>query len=196
MPSLTCLPRLCPDGHEERGCEVMCVNVLLTGPPRCGKTTLVERVVASLEGRVRLSGFLTREVRAGGVRVGFDIITMDGTTAPLARKGRRDGPRVGSYRVDVPSLEDVAVPALEDPGAQVFVVDEIGLMELVSPAFRDAVSRLLDDPRPMLATIRYRPQPFCDRIKARWDVGLVVVTPGNREGLVGTLSEGILAKTI
>jgi nucleoside-triphosphatase len=177
---------------------VVAVNVLLTGPPRCGKTTVVERVVERVvEGlgeRVRLAGFVTSEVRAQGDRVGFDIVTAGGVTAPLSRKGAMAGPRVGSYRVNVPSLERVAVPALGDPSAQAFIVDEIGLMELVSPAFREAITQLLDDPRPLLGTIRSKPHPFCDRVKARPDVELVAVTRENRDDLVEVLATRLRAE--
>ena len=40
------------------------VNLLVTGPPGSGKTTVVERVVASLQRGVA-TGFFTREVREG-----------------------------------------------------------------------------------------------------------------------------------
>ena len=168
------------------------MNLLLTGPPRCGKTTLVERVVDALEGRLRLAGFLTREVQRGGERVGFDIVTLDGEVAPLSRKGASNGPRVGSYRVDVPSLESVAVPSMSSTDAAVFVVDEIGLMELVSEGFRGAVLDLLDDPRPLLATIRWRPHPFCDGVKDRTDTEVLVVGRENRDSLVGALTTRLL----
>jgi nucleoside-triphosphatase THEP1 len=39
-------------------------NILLTGPPRCGKSTLVEKLVARIKRPV--TGFFTREVREGG----------------------------------------------------------------------------------------------------------------------------------
>ena len=168
------------------------MNLLLTGPPRCGKTTLVERVVEALEGQVRFAGFLTREVRGGGDRVGFDIITLEGREAPLSRKGAATGPRVGSYRVDVPSLESVAVPSMVSVDAEAFVVDEIGLMELVSRDFRNAVMDLLDDPRPVLATIRWKPHPFCDGVKDRTDTEVVVVGKENRDALVDVLSRRLL----
>lgn len=124
--------------------------------------------------------------------MGFDIVTLDGQVAPLSRKGTGSGPRVGSYRVDVPSLEGVAVPSMEDPGAEAFVVDEIGLMELRSPLFRRAVLGLLEDGRPLVATIRWKPEPFCDGIKGRPDTEVLEVTAGNRDQLVGTLTSRLL----
>lgn len=124
--------------------------------------------------------------------MGFDIITLDGQRAPLSRKGATSGPRVGSYRVDVASLEEVGVPAMTDGTAEVLVVDEIGLMELKSGAFRTAIAELLDDPRPLLATIRWRREPFCDSVKARPDVELIEVTPTNRDALADNLIARIL----
>ena len=40
-------------------------NLLLTGPPGCGNTTVLERVVEHL-GDHRLAGFLTLELREHG----------------------------------------------------------------------------------------------------------------------------------
>jgi nucleoside-triphosphatase len=168
------------------------MRVLLTGPPRCGKTTLVERVVEGVRGRVRLAGFFTSEVRDGGDRSGFDVVALDGRRGVLSRKGGRGGPRVGSYSVDLGSFERIGVAALQDPSAEAFVIDEIGLMELHSRAFKEAVTALLDGPRPVLATIRYKSEPFCDSIKARPEVELIVVSQANRDGLVGELAGRLL----
>lgn len=161
------------------------MKLLLTGPPGIGKTTLVKRIVVKLGVTVKCSGFITEEVRSeGGDRVGFDIVTLGGKRAPLARKGLREGPRVGDYRVDVGSLEGVAVPAMTEPWAQLLVVDEIGLMELKSMQFKEAVLRLLDDERPLLGTIRYQREPFCDMVKSQPGVEVVEVSYGNRDALV------------
>ncbi|MBU4398537.1 MAG: nucleoside-triphosphatase, partial [Planctomycetes bacterium] len=47
-----------------------CKNLLLTGPPGCGKTTVVRRVIERLCDH-RLAGFYTKEIRQQGSRVGF-----------------------------------------------------------------------------------------------------------------------------
>ncbi|MCK5414629.1 MAG: NTPase [Thermoplasmata archaeon] len=173
------------------------MKLLLTGRPGVGKTTLVERVVVKVKDSIRCSGFITQEVRAeSGARVGFDIVTLDGRVAPLARKGMKEGPRVGDYRVDLKSLERIAVPSIEDPTAQVIVVDEIGLMELKSSLFKDALLDLLGDVRPLLGTIRLQKEPFCDMVKARPGVEVVDVTYDNRDALVEMLAIRLIAAVI
>jgi len=51
-----------------------------------GKTTLVKHVVQKLQkSGILLTGFYTEEVRGHHGRTGFDIVTLDGQRAPLAR---------------------------------------------------------------------------------------------------------------
>lgn len=168
------------------------MKLLLTGPPRCGKTTLVERVVERVRGSLHLAGFFTREVREHGDRTGFDVITVGGRHGVLSRKSDQRGPRVGKYVVDVWSFETVGVAALDDKAADAFVVDEIGVMELHSDAFKRALQGVLDGPRPLVATIRYSPEPFCDAVKRRPDVAIIEVSPYNRNELVEGISMDLL----
>ena len=61
-------------------------NLLFTGVPGCGKSTLIERIIEEL-GRPAC-GFFTREMREGGRRVGFSITTLDGRSGILARESQ------------------------------------------------------------------------------------------------------------
>lgn len=61
-------------------------NILITGKPRTGKTTLVKRLVESLR-RVRAGGFYTEEITRNNIRQGFKIVTLDGKEGILAKKG-------------------------------------------------------------------------------------------------------------
>ena len=58
-------------------------NLLLTGPPGCGKTTVLTRVVEHL-GDLRLAGLLTLELREHGQRVGFEAVGLGGHRVVLA----------------------------------------------------------------------------------------------------------------
>lgn len=169
--------------------------LLLTGPPGCGKTTLLRRVVARLD--CSAHGFFTEEIRVRGARRGFRLVTLDGQEGILAHVASRSPHRVGRYGVNLDVLEALALPAL---GAvlraeALAVVDEIGPMEILSHHFREAIARLLDSPRPLFGTIVARSTPFTDAVKARHSVTLVTVTPSEREALVGDLLRKLEALT-
>lgn len=51
-----------------------------------GKTTLVQKLVNNLkDAGVPCNGFYTQEVRQGGKRIGFDVVTLDGKNGILSR---------------------------------------------------------------------------------------------------------------
>jgi nucleoside-triphosphatase len=68
-------------------------RILLTGPPQCGKTTVVQKVAALWPGQA--AGFLTREVRRAGRRLGFEIVTLNGDAALLSHVDFPGPHRVG-----------------------------------------------------------------------------------------------------
>ena len=71
-----------------------------------------------------------------------------------------------------------------EPGeVDIFVIDEIGKMECLSPVFVEAVTRVLDGPVPVLATIAAKGGGFIAQVKARSDVEIVTVTSANRDRL-------------
>src|SRR6516165_7920561 len=74
-------------------------NLLLTGAPGCGKTTVLERLVEHL-GDLRLARFLTLELREHGHRVGFEAVGLGGHRAILAHVRFRSPVSVGRYGVD------------------------------------------------------------------------------------------------
>ena len=158
---------------------------LLTGRPGVGKTTVVRAVVNRLGERA--GGFYTEEIRERGQRTGFRLVALDGPTGTLASVKGPGRHRVGKYTVHLDELDQVGVAALwraiDGPGVEVVVVDEIGKMELFSPAFRQAVLAALEGPKPVLATVMARPQPWVDDIRARPDATLVKVTLDNRHAL-------------
>lgn len=167
----------------------MAKAIMLTGRPGVGKTTLVRRVIEELDRPA--GGFYTRELREGGRRAGFEIVTLGGETATLSHVDIDSEQRVSKYGVDVEALDQVGVPAIReavDEGALV-VIDEIGKMELYSDAFKTAVADALDSASPVLGTIMRGSRPWADRIKRRDNVEVIEVTVENRDRLVDELTE-------
>ena len=125
-------------------------------------------------------GFYTEEIRAGGVRQGFRLATLEGETAVMAHADLHGPFRVGKYGVDVAALEKVGVKALRKAMEErrLLVVDEIGKMELVSTAFREAVAQAVERGR-VLGTIMLAPHPVADRIKDLPQVQVLLLTRSN-----------------
>lgn len=157
--------------------------LLLTGIPGIGKTTVIRRVAERLAGQ-RLGGFYTEEMRVGGERRGFRLLGFDGSDRVLAHVDLRDGPRVSRYGVDVAALDAVADTLLAPhPGVAVYLVDEIGRMECLSPRFVEAVRRLLDTHAVVIATVAIKGGGFIAEVKGRSDVVVWEVTHSNRNAM-------------
>ena len=148
-------------------------NLLITGPPRCGKTTLIKKISTYPTFLGKVGGFITEEIRQKGDRVGFQIISYpEGKRGVLARKGTPSSYRLGSYGVNLQDLESIGCEAIEKAlsSGHIIIVDEIGKMELFSKKFRNILYQALDSPQKVLATIMERRNEFADGIKGRKDV--------------------------
>lgn len=143
------------------------LRLLLEGRPGSGKTTVAARLVELVRADgMSVSGFLTRELREAGKRVGFALETLDGRRGLLAHVGIRGGARVGRYGIVLDDLESLAIPALS-ADADLVVADELGKMELGSGPFRDAVSALFERRVAVVATVHTSAHPFTDDLKSR-----------------------------
>jgi nucleoside-triphosphatase len=164
-------------------------NLLLTGPPGCGKTTAVRRLVERLAD-LRLAGLYTRELREGGTRVGFEAVGVStGRHAILAHVRSRSGQRVGRYGVEAAGLALLVQAELGSQAAEagLVVIDEVGKMELLCPQFVGAVPWLLGGPVPVVATVASRGGGLIAGAKVRPDVRLVEVSEANRGRLPAEL---------
>jgi nucleoside-triphosphatase len=75
--------------------------------------------------------------------------------------------------------------------ADLYVIDEIGKMELLSRQFRIRIIELLAQPTNLLATITKKGNGFIDQIKRRSDVEVIEVTRRNRDELPEPLARKI-----
>ncbi len=169
-------------------------NVLLTGRPGVGKTTLIRKISGSLNKKV--GGFYTEEIRQDGVRKGFGIKTFDGREGILAHQNIKGRYKVSKYGINLQDLEGVAAASIEDAIAEdeVIIIDEIGKMELYSDKFRAAVIRALNSPKQVMATIGAQRHAFLDEIKRHPDVELITVTVANRDSLAEDIIRDIVSR--
>lgn len=172
-------------------------NILLTGRPRVGKSTLIRRIAEKLQQMgYNTGGFYTLETSIEGKRTGFSISTLDGKTGRLAEIGLKSRFTLGKYGIDMEQFESLAIPAIEDAiqKGHIAIIDEIGFMELKSSRFRELVEKALSSPQPVIATIMRNSYEFPDKIKARKDVLLFKVTVENRERLADEIVEIIIPR--
>lgn len=169
------------------------VTILLEGRPGSGKSTVARRLAdLLLEDGVRVGGFVTMEMRESGRRVGFSIETFDGKRATLAHVSLPGPPRVSRYGVDLDAFERIALPTLDAAErVDVMVLDELGKMELASERFCDAMTILVDDMVPLVATIHAFQHPFTDALKRREHVERLRVTRKTRDALPAELAHRI-----
>lgn len=170
---------------------------LLTGRPGIGKTTAILRIVDFLRGRnVPVGGFVSQEIREGGVRAGFKLVDVrTGREGVLAHVNISSGPRVGKYRVNLEDLRVVAAQAILDAinNSRVIVCDEIGPMELYSREFKEAVLRAVESGKVFIGTVHYRARDrLIDYVKGMDETVIVELTLSNRDKVPKYVTDQIL----
>ena len=169
--------------------------LLLTGSPGVGKTTVLTKAVSALKEKgYSVGGMLSREVREGGARVGFEILDLNsGSRGWLAHVDQRVGPQVGKYRVNMEDLDLIGAKAIADAveKCHVIAIDEIGPMELFSGKFKEAARKALDSRKPVLAVVHWKAtDELIGEAKSREDSETFTVTQENR----GKLPQAIAQK--
>jgi len=169
------------------------MRIAITGRPGVGKTTLVERVLASVS--LDAGGMLTKEVRKCGHRIGFAVIDVaTGARGTLAGLHEPSGPRVGRYTVNVSDLERVGIGAIREALShrELIVIDEVAPMEAASPAFFPAVEEALRSAKHLLVvTHAHFDHPLVHEIRRRFE--LYRVKMGNRDALVEPIASALAA---
>ncbi|MBN1351902.1 NTPase [candidate division KSB1 bacterium] len=156
-------------------------NLLLTGRPGTGKTTLIKKALESCS--LQAGGFYTQELREHGHRTGFEIISLAGQKAVMAHINMKSRYKVGKYGVDKSEIERIAIKSIFDAldDDDIIIIDEIGKMELLSDRFKQAVLTALDSPKHVLGTIMLSQSAFTQTIKKSPHIELLIVTESNRE---------------
>lgn len=158
-------------------------NILITGPPGVGKTTVIKNLSTRLA-PFRPVGFYTEEIREEGVRKGFELLSLDGTKGLLSHIDIKSPHRVGKYKVDVRGFEVFlkTIPFLS-PETHLIILDEIGKMECLSDLFKKILKDILDSEKKVIATIALKGSGLIEEVKKREDAVLFEISLRNRDHL-------------
>jgi nucleoside-triphosphatase len=158
-------------------------NLLITGLPGVGKTTLIKKLSEALK-NLHPVGFYTEEIREGGERKGFELISLQGKRDLLSHKDIRSPYNVGRYKVDIKSFEDfLGTISFFNPLTRLIIIDEIGKMECLSEPFKKLLKEILDSEKWVIATIALKGSGLIAEVKERKDVQLFEITKSNRDTL-------------
>ena len=166
-------------------------NLLITGLPGIGKTTLIKKLSEELK-HLHPAGFYTEEIREEGVRKGFELISLDGKRGLLSHKDIKSPYRVGPYKVDIKSFENFldSIPFFS-PLNHLIIIDEIGKMECLSDRFKNLLKKIFSSGKLVIATIALKGGGLIAEIKEGEDVKLFELTHRNREALLSEILKEI-----
>lgn len=167
-------------------------NLLLTGLPRVGKTTVVQKVLSLA--KVKFGGFYTQAVDAEARQRDFKLVTLEGHTREFTRKRLiRRFEAGGLLGIDLADLESKGVASIRRAivCCQAVVIDEIGRHEVLSRHLQAAVLEALSSGRPVLGTVPLYGTPFIEALKARSDCLVIEVTTENRVLLADSVAREI-----
>jgi nucleoside-triphosphatase len=165
------------------------MNILITGRPGIGKTTLVLNLADQLN-RINPAGLFTREIRKGGSRVGFSISTFDGFKKIMAHQTLNSSIRVSKYGVDPKAIDQVIDHIMETSRSpDLWLIDEIGKMESFSEKFRAFINQILSEKVSVIATVALHSTGWIEQIKKRPDIRLLELTEANRHYFIKDLEK-------
>lgn len=161
-------------------------NYFVTGLPKSGKTTILEKIIEKLRERgLKVGGFLSPDKQEHGTRVAFYVQNIDNKRKRLLASVEGGGPKISKYHVKVKRFESVALPAMKRiEKYDVFVIDEIGRMEMRSKKFLDMLDEIFKSSVPVIASIS---QEYVDRYGIEGEV--IMLTKMNREDVMFDLIE-------
>ncbi len=166
-------------------------NLLITGLPGIGKTTLIKKLSQELK-HLHPAGFYTEEIREEGVRKGFELVSLNGKRGILSHKDIKSPYRVGHYRVDIEGFKNFldSVPFF-GPLNHLIIIDEIGKMECLSDPFKNLLKKIFDSEKLVIATIALKGSGLIAEIKERQDIQLFELNSHNRDILFLEILKGV-----
>ena len=155
-------------------------NLLITGPSGSGKSTAVRSAIQSVN-NLHVRGFLSTDIVESERRVGWTIEGLGGLSGVLVHSNIQSQFMLGSLGVDMELFERIIeIELLSNEPADLFVVDEIGVIGGWSESFIEAISIALDSETPVVAVLREKSGRLEDAVRQRADTEVISVTTADR----------------
>jgi nucleoside-triphosphatase len=156
-------------------------NILITGVPGSGRTTIIKRICVVFK-EFNPVGFVTAEIKEEGVKVGVEAANLFGDSRVFAHIKLKSKIVVGRFKVDVKGFDDFLEKTFSrEKKTGLYVIDEINKMECSSNKFSKILTDLLNSSKPVIATIADKGTGLIADVKKREDVHLFEITEQNRE---------------
>ena len=161
----------------------MAKNVFIAGTPGIGKTSLITRLYRDLT-PLFIRGFYKEAIQEYQILKGFRLATFDIQELILAHVHIVGPERFGEFGLNIDGFNKMLTKQLKpDPKVELFLIDEIGLMECVSQQFRRMILTIIKSKIPLIATLTSHDVLETLKIKDREDIAILNMTHKNRDAL-------------
>lgn len=150
-------------------------NIILTGELHCGKSTLVRRILEKLS--VDCKGVFSESVLEHGHVAGYGLRLIGEPNLHIfAHTDFEKGQHFDKFVVDLAPFERAANYIEHNLAVQpdLFVVDEIGLIEHTVTPYKQAITNILDSTIPSVLVVQKR-SDFLLELMPRHDVKIFVL---------------------
>jgi len=132
--------------------------------------------------------FYTCELRADGVRQGFEMIGFDGRVSILSHVKINSPYRVNRYSVDIKNFEAfIEKTKIGDIETRLIIIDEIGKRECCAEKIATLIRMLFSIATHVIATVARKGGGFMTEVKEKEDVRLYELMLHNREVLMAEI---------
>ncbi|TFH01517.1 MAG: hypothetical protein E4H13_04670 [Calditrichales bacterium] len=162
-------------------------NVLIAGAPGIGKTTLISRLYRDLT-PLLVRGFYKEALHENQVIKGYHLRTFNFQELVYAHIHLEGPDRFGEFGLNKDGLDHLVTRELSTKsGTELFLIDEIGLMECQSVRFCRHIIEAMNSDIPLIATLASIDVLDVLDVKDRKDITLLKMNQKNKNSLWKTV---------